>query len=57
MSLTKRDSPDEVGGTEIPRPEYDQWSLEAALESFRQDYGDEALAESLDSYMTERGIY
>jgi hypothetical protein len=58
MSQTKRFSPDETGGTEPTDPrEYAEWSLEATLENFQRDYGDEALAEQVDRYMTERAIY
>lgn len=57
MSLTKRDSPDGAGGTEqIDPQEYAEWSLESTLDDFRRNYGEDALLEQIDDYMTERGL-
>lgn len=63
MSLTKEYSPDGCGGTEpvgfeeIDQREYEEWSLQAELNDYRQSRGEMALLEVLDRFWREgRGM-
>jgi len=41
----------------IPRREMDDWDLDRELNEFANRYGEQALADKLDLFMTGRGIY
>lgn len=41
----------------VEQREYREWSVEVELEGFRAKYGDEALAQTVDRFMTERAIF